>query len=146
MKSTWLLLQTWYSYGNSEPFSFLKIMLYWEFSGCLVVRTPCFHCRGHVFNPWLWNLRSHWRSWHSQIKKKQCCAEFHVFNPFFIGKWWAIPTSGLSGENLITRSQSSELTGWYKGLLCLLEQIGKTTTILILIHYKLDNNYYLEFL
>uniref|UniRef100_A0A2K6NR73 HBS1 like translational GTPase n=1 Tax=Rhinopithecus roxellana TaxID=61622 RepID=A0A2K6NR73_RHIRO len=33
-----------------------------------------------------------------------------------------IPTSGLSGENLITRSQSSELTKWYKGL-CLLEQI-----------------------
>ncbi|XP_023606009.1 HBS1-like protein isoform X3 [Myotis lucifugus] len=33
-----------------------------------------------------------------------------------------IPTSGLSGENLIIRSQSSELTKWYKGL-CLLEQI-----------------------
>ncbi|XP_054346882.2 HBS1-like protein isoform X1 [Pongo pygmaeus] len=33
-----------------------------------------------------------------------------------------IPTSGLSGENLITRSRSSELTKWYKGL-CLLEQI-----------------------
>ncbi|XP_012965632.1 HBS1-like protein isoform X1 [Mesocricetus auratus] len=33
-----------------------------------------------------------------------------------------IPTSGLSGENLITRSQSSELTKWYKGS-CLLEQI-----------------------
>ncbi|KAB0385842.1 hypothetical protein FD755_000798 [Muntiacus reevesi] len=33
-----------------------------------------------------------------------------------------IPTSGLSGENLIARSQSSELTKWYKGL-CLLEQI-----------------------
>ncbi|XP_072576556.1 HBS1-like protein isoform X2 [Vulpes vulpes] len=33
-----------------------------------------------------------------------------------------IPTSGLSGENLITRSQSGELTKWYKGL-CLLEQI-----------------------
>ncbi|KAM8787966.1 HBS1-like protein isoform 2-T3 [Rhynchonycteris naso] len=33
-----------------------------------------------------------------------------------------IPTSGLSGENLITRSQLSELTKWYKGL-CLLEQI-----------------------
>uniref|UniRef100_A0A4X1VHL0 HBS1-like protein n=1 Tax=Sus scrofa TaxID=9823 RepID=A0A4X1VHL0_PIG len=33
-----------------------------------------------------------------------------------------IPTSGLSGENLITRSKSSELTKWYKGL-CLLEQI-----------------------
>ncbi|XP_005390555.1 PREDICTED: HBS1-like protein isoform X1 [Chinchilla lanigera] len=33
-----------------------------------------------------------------------------------------IPTSGLSGENLITRSQLNELTTWYKGL-CLLEQI-----------------------
>ncbi|XP_023585742.1 HBS1-like protein isoform X2 [Trichechus manatus latirostris] len=33
-----------------------------------------------------------------------------------------IPTSGLSGENLITRSQSNELIKWYKGL-CLLEQI-----------------------
>ncbi|KAF6114066.1 HBS1 like translational GTPase [Phyllostomus discolor] len=33
-----------------------------------------------------------------------------------------IPTSGLSGENLTTRSQLSELTKWYKGL-CLLEQI-----------------------
>ncbi|XP_068933421.1 HBS1-like protein isoform X1 [Petaurus breviceps papuanus] len=33
-----------------------------------------------------------------------------------------IPTSGLSGENLITKSQSSELTKWYQGK-CLLEQI-----------------------
>ncbi|XP_007952234.2 HBS1-like protein [Orycteropus afer afer] len=33
-----------------------------------------------------------------------------------------IPTSGLSGENLVTRSQSSELIKWYKGP-CLLEQI-----------------------
>lgn len=33
-----------------------------------------------------------------------------------------VPTSGLSGENLTTRSQSSDLTKWYKGL-CLLEQI-----------------------
>lgn len=33
-----------------------------------------------------------------------------------------IPTSGLSGENLITRSQSGDLTKWYKGR-CLLEQI-----------------------
>ncbi|KAM5263984.1 HBS1-like protein [Ctenodactylus gundi] len=33
-----------------------------------------------------------------------------------------IPTSGLSGENLIRRSQLDELTKWYKGL-CLLEQI-----------------------
>uniref|UniRef100_A0A8C6N4H1 HBS1-like protein n=1 Tax=Mus spicilegus TaxID=10103 RepID=A0A8C6N4H1_MUSSI len=33
-----------------------------------------------------------------------------------------IPTSGLSGENLTARSQSSDLTTWYKGM-CLLEQI-----------------------
>nr|XP_009930283.1 PREDICTED: HBS1-like protein [Opisthocomus hoazin] len=33
-----------------------------------------------------------------------------------------VPTSGLGGENLVTRSQSSDLTQWYKGK-CLLEQI-----------------------
>ncbi|KAM6082632.1 HBS1-like protein isoform 2-T2 [Chlamydotis macqueenii] len=33
-----------------------------------------------------------------------------------------IPTSGLGGENLVTRCQSSDLTQWYKGK-CLLEQI-----------------------
>ncbi|XP_075001971.1 HBS1-like protein isoform X11 [Calonectris borealis] len=33
-----------------------------------------------------------------------------------------IPTSGLGGENLVTRGQSSNLTQWYKGK-CLLEQI-----------------------
>ncbi|NXN99646.1 HBS1L protein, partial [Rhinopomastus cyanomelas] len=33
-----------------------------------------------------------------------------------------IPTSGLDGENLVTRGQSSDLTQWYKGN-CLLEQI-----------------------
>ncbi|XP_077208280.1 HBS1-like protein isoform X1 [Paroedura picta] len=33
-----------------------------------------------------------------------------------------IPTSGLGGENLVTRSLSSELTKWYEGK-CLLEQI-----------------------
>ncbi|XP_060095781.1 HBS1-like protein isoform X1 [Heteronotia binoei] len=33
-----------------------------------------------------------------------------------------IPTSGLGGENLVTRSQSGELTKWYEGR-CLLEQI-----------------------
>uniref|UniRef100_A0A8B9EZW2 HBS1-like protein n=1 Tax=Amazona collaria TaxID=241587 RepID=A0A8B9EZW2_9PSIT len=33
-----------------------------------------------------------------------------------------IPTSGLGGENLVTRGQISDLTQWYKGK-CLLEQI-----------------------
>uniref|UniRef100_A0A669CM00 HBS1-like protein n=1 Tax=Oreochromis niloticus TaxID=8128 RepID=A0A669CM00_ORENI len=36
-----------------------------------------------------------------------------------------IPTSGLSGENLATRSSVSQLTSWYSGL-SLLEQIGNT--------------------
>ncbi|MGH0146305.1 UNVERIFIED_CONTAM: hypothetical protein FKN15_030051 [Acipenser sinensis] len=35
-----------------------------------------------------------------------------------------IPTSGLSGENLTTKSKEPELTAWYKGP-CLLEQIGE---------------------
>ena len=26
--------------------------------GGLVVKAPCFHCRGHGFNPWSGNLRS----------------------------------------------------------------------------------------
>jgi len=34
-----------------------------------------------------------------------------------------IPTSGLSGENLTTRSKVADLTAWYTGP-CLLEQIG----------------------
>lgn len=34
-----------------------------------------------------------------------------------------IPTSGLSGQNLTTRSTEAALTAWYKGP-CLLEQIG----------------------
>lgn len=38
-----------------------------------------------------------------------------------------IPTSGLGGENLVTRCQSSELTKWYEGK-CLLEQIGEYHT------------------
>ncbi|KAG8510887.1 HBS1-like protein, partial [Galemys pyrenaicus] len=54
---------------------------------------------------------------------KQCYLKFHIFDLFIQESDVAfIPTSGLSGENLITRSQSSELTEWYKGL-CLLEQI-----------------------
>lgn len=34
-----------------------------------------------------------------------------------------IPTSGLSGQNLTTRSAETALTAWYTGP-CLLEQIG----------------------
>lgn len=38
-----------------------------------------------------------------------------------------IPTSGLSGENLTTRSSVSELTSWFSGP-SLLEQIGNKQT------------------
>ena len=34
------------------------LKLLWEFPGGPVVRTPCFHCRGHRFDPWSGNLRS----------------------------------------------------------------------------------------
>lgn len=34
-----------------------------------------------------------------------------------------IPTSGLSGQNLTTKSTEAALIAWYKGP-CLLEQIG----------------------
>ena len=27
----------------------------WDFPGSPVVKTPCFHCRGHRFDPWLEN-------------------------------------------------------------------------------------------
>ena len=30
-----------------------KINKCWDFPGGPVVKTPCFHCRGHRFDPWL---------------------------------------------------------------------------------------------
>lgn len=35
-----------------------------------------------------------------------------------------VPVSGLTGENLVKRSETEALTSWYKGP-CLLEVIGK---------------------
>ena len=29
----------------------IKNLLGWDFPGGLNVKTPCFHCRGHEFNP-----------------------------------------------------------------------------------------------
>ena len=37
--------------------------------GCSVVKTPCFHCRGHRFNPWQGNLTSH--TLPDAVKKKK---------------------------------------------------------------------------
>ena len=39
-----------------------------EFPGGPVVRTQCFHCRGHGFNPW-GNKILH-ATWHGQKKKR----------------------------------------------------------------------------
>ena len=39
---------------------FLKCW-FWDFPGGPVVKTPCFHCRGHGFNPLFRELRSHMR-------------------------------------------------------------------------------------
>ena len=30
-------------------------MIYWDFPGGPVVKTLCFQCRGHGFDPWSWN-------------------------------------------------------------------------------------------
>ena len=34
----------------------LKFTKHWDFPGGLVVKTPCFHCKGHRFNAWLGNF------------------------------------------------------------------------------------------
>ena len=31
----------------------VTIQHFWDFPGGPVVKTPCFHCRGHGFDPWL---------------------------------------------------------------------------------------------
>ena len=40
-----------------------------DFPGGLVLKTPCFHCRGHGLDPWSRELRSHMP--HSAAKKKK---------------------------------------------------------------------------
>ena len=50
---------------QSQPKSGHSNICWGDFSGGPVVRTPSFHCRGHRFDPWLGELRSH-----MQKKKK----------------------------------------------------------------------------
>ena len=44
-----------YSWLVGWPRTNFKNFKFWEFPGGPVVRTPCFHCRGHGFNPGLGN-------------------------------------------------------------------------------------------
>ena len=41
----------------------------WDFPGDPGVKTPCFHCRGHGFDPWLGKIPH--ASWSGQKKKKK---------------------------------------------------------------------------
>ena len=45
--------------------------------GSLVVRTPCFHCKGHGFDPWLGNYRSYMPSLAAKEKKKNKTKTLH---------------------------------------------------------------------
>ena len=49
-----------------------------DFPGGPVVRTPCFHCRRHGFNPW-WGHSSHMPR--SAAKKKKRNSDFTVEKP-----------------------------------------------------------------
>ena len=54
------------------------------------------------------------------------CGQSYLFNSYLLFQEcdvFFVPTSGLSGENLTTRSAVAELTCWYSGP-SLLEQIG----------------------
>ena len=39
---------------------------WWEFPGDPVITTPCFHCRGHGFNPWETKILQ--ATWHAKTK------------------------------------------------------------------------------
>lgn len=49
----------------TSPFSFLKVLPLRYFPSGPVVRSLCFHCRAHGFDPWLGNMR-----WPHHQKKK----------------------------------------------------------------------------
>ena len=54
----------------AEPTGFAKgLKMRWGyFPGGSVVKTPCFHCRGHGFNPWSGTKIPHATAW---LKKKK---------------------------------------------------------------------------
>ena len=58
-------------------------------SGGPVVKTPCFQCRGHGFNPWLGNLRSQRPHGAREKKEKEqiMCSPWPLKDQF-PGKGW----------------------------------------------------------
>ena len=49
----WSLLDQLFLWGSWN--GHFQILSFWEFPGSPTVRTPCLHCRGRRFNPWLGN-------------------------------------------------------------------------------------------
>ena len=53
----------------------LRSNMRWEFCGTPMFRTPCFHFRGHGFNPWIpgqeWRSNTHASQWRGQEEKKK---------------------------------------------------------------------------
>ena len=63
--------------------------IYGELPGGPVVKIPCFHWRGHKFNPWLGNLRSHTLHGAAKKKKKKLSVIFDLCNIFL--SFWSYP-------------------------------------------------------
>ena len=46
---------TWVNVPQQAEGRVIKIVGSGDFPGSPVIKTPCCHCRGHGFNPWLVN-------------------------------------------------------------------------------------------
>ena len=53
--------------------TFLKMVIMENFPGDLVVKTPCFQCRGHRFDPWSGKFHMPQRVWQKRKEKKKDC-------------------------------------------------------------------------
>ncbi len=69
------------------------------------------------FSLLIWSINSTFHYGNDLCHVLQMCLSLQDSDVFYI------PTSGLSGENLTTKSKVADLTAWYTGP-CLLEQIG----------------------
>ena len=84
------MVRKWSHVENQEVVLYLLLSrtwkeLPWEFPGCLVVRTACFHCTFTVeaqVQSLLWKLRSHIKPPHTVAKKKKKKGSPHVFVHF----------------------------------------------------------------
>lgn len=76
------------------------------------------------FSLLIWSINSTFHYGNDLCHVLQTCLSLQDSDVFYI------PTSGLSGENLTSRSKVADLTAWYTGP-CLLEQIGVCVSIFI---------------